>query len=72
MNGDWQDVVALSAVFLAAAYIVRRFAPWPSRSRKPTGGCASGCGSCPLGGKTDPAGAGTVRPVQIGGLPRKP
>jgi hypothetical protein len=46
MVGSWQDVVALSLVLAALAYLVRRFRGVTGRTT--SAGCSAGCGSCSL------------------------
>jgi hypothetical protein len=47
MTWGWQDVVALTLVAVALAYLARR--AWRTLARRPSGGCATGCGACPVG-----------------------
>jgi len=44
MNATWQDIVAISLIVTAAAYVSRR--AWHSLSGKRKPGCA-GCSACP-------------------------
>ena len=46
MNAGWQDVVTFALVLAAALYLARGVLN--RLTRKSAGGCASGCGGCPV------------------------
>ncbi len=45
MSGAWQDVVVVSIVLAAVAFLGRRIWLWFAHSDK-SAGCGSGCGTC--------------------------
>ena len=50
MNAFWRNLVARGAVLAACAYIAR--ATWRVIAVKRSGGCGSGCASCPVPDQT--------------------